>query len=174
MAERIPPRRKVTLDRRIIYILPTSNGFMFITACGLVFIAAINYAVSLAFGLAFLMVSIFILATLYSFNNLNRLNLTGQFSPSVFCGEEACFKVLLSRSAKRKHEALELNFPDSNITHVDLVDQDQEKVNVFSHAAHRGYFKAPLLRVTTYSPFGLCRAWSLVDLDLHCLVYPRP
>ncbi len=45
---------------------------------------------------------------------------------------------------------------------------------MFSNAAHRGDFKAPILRVTTYFPLGLCRAWSLVDLDLHCLIYPRP
>jgi uncharacterized protein (DUF58 family) len=174
LAERVPPRDKVTLNRRIIYILPTRNGLMFIVFSGVIFIAAINYAVSLAFGLAFLMISIFILAILYSFNNLNRLTLSNQPSPPVFCGEEASFKVQLSRSSSKKYEALELNFPDANITHVDLVFQDQDRVNVFLKTSRRGEFKAPILRVTTYFPLGLCRAWSVVDLNLHCLVYPRP
>ena len=174
ISERVPPQNKIKLDRRIIYILPTRNGLMFILAAGLVFIAAINYAVSLAFALAFLMVSIFILAILYSFNNLNQLTLVGQPSPAVFCGEEANFKVLLSRSQNKKHEALELNFPGSTITHIDLVLQDQDKANVFTCAEKRGDFKAPHLRITTYFPLGLCRAWSYVDLDLHCVVYPKP
>ena len=174
MAERIPPRNKVTLNRRIIYILPTRNGLMFVTAAGLIFIAAINYAVSLAFGLAFLMVSIFILAILYSFNNLNQLHLASQASPPVFCGEEASFRVQLSRSSSKKHEALELNYAESNITHLDLVLQDQDNVNVFTTTRRRGDCKAPHLRITTYFPLGLCRAWSIVDLDSHCLVYPKP
>lgn len=174
LSRRSPPRHKITLDRRIIYILPTRNGLLFVLALVLIFIAAINYAVSLAFGLAFLMVSIFILAILHSFNNLNQLNLANQPSPPVFCGEEASFKVLLSRSSNKKHEALELNYLNSNITHVDLMLQDQDKADVFTRAYKRGDFKAPHLRITTYFPLGLCRAWSYVDLDQHCLVYPKP
>lgn len=174
MASRVPPRDKVTLNRRIIYILPTRNGLMFVFAAGLVFIAAINYAVSLAFGLAFLMVSIFILAILHGFNNLNHLQLTGLSSPPVFCGDQAAFKVLLSRHKSRSHEALEFAFPDSLISHVDLVQNDQERIEVFTEASQRGDFKAPLLRITTYFPLGLCQAWSVVDLNLHCVVYPKP
>ncbi|MCH7817647.1 MAG: DUF58 domain-containing protein, partial [Proteobacteria bacterium] len=147
---------------------------LFVLTSALIFIAAINYAVSLAFGLAFLMVSIFILAILYGFNNLNQLTLTSQPSPPVFCGEKAIFKVLLSRSANKQHEALELNFPDSNSSFVDLLAQDQSKADIFISASRRGDFKAPLLRIRTYFPLGLCRAWSVVDLNLHCLVYPRP
>lgn len=174
IAKNIPPRDKVTLNRRNIFILPTKNGLMFVFASALVFIAAINYAVSLAFGLAFLMVSIFILAILHCFNNLNRLTLVGQASPAVFFGEEAGFKVLLSRSTNSRHEALELNFPDSTISHVDLVVQDREKLDVFTAAGMRGEFRAPRLKITTYYPLGLCRAWSVVDLNLSCLVYPKP
>jgi uncharacterized protein (DUF58 family) len=174
MASRVRPKEKVTLDRRIIYILPTRHGFMFVFAASLVFMAAINYAVSLAFGLAFLMVSIFILAILYSFNNLNQLKLRGLSSPAVFCGDHAAFKIELSRFSGRNHEALELSFPESHATHVDLIKNDQEPVEVFIKTRERGDFKAPLLKITTYFPLGLCRAWSVVDLDLHCLVYPKP
>lgn len=174
IAKNIPPRDSLTLNRRNIFIIPSRNGLMFLFAASLVFIAAINYAVSLAFGLAFLMVSIFILAILYSFNNLNQLTLASQSSPSAFVGEQANFKVLLSRGANKRHEALDLNFPDSSMTHADLTDQDQIKINVFTKARRRGEFRAPRLRVTTRFPLGLCRAWSVVDLNLHCLVYPKP
>ena len=59
MAKNVPRRDEVTLNRKNIFIVPTRNGLLFIFTSGLVFIAAINYAVSLAFALAFLMVSIF-------------------------------------------------------------------------------------------------------------------
>lgn len=170
----LPPQQSVTLNRKNIFILPTKNGFLYLFATALVFIAAINYAVSLAFGLAFMMVSIFILAILHAFNNLNHLKLQSQSASPVYCGDDAAFKVLLSREKNKQHEALELNFPKGSLTLADLVSEDQQQVSVFTPALYRGEFKAPRLRVTTRFPLGLCRAWSVVDLDMSCLVYPKP
>ena len=182
IAKNIPPRDQITLNRKNIFIVPTRNGLLFVFTSGLVFIAAINYAVSLAFALAFLMVSVFILSILHSFNNLNQLTLSSRSTQDVFCGEEACFRVQLSRSQKRRHESLEMNFPNSSgnparnptTSYTDLAARDTEEVDVFTLAAKRGEFEAPRLRVLTRFPLGLCRAWSVVDLNLHCLVYPRP
>lgn len=182
IAKNIPPVESITLNRKNIFIVPTRNGLLFLLSSVLVFIAAINYAVSLAFGLAFLMVSIFILSILHSFNNLNQLTLTSRSAQDVFCGEEASFTVQLSRSPKRRHESLELNFPNafdkpsgsSTTSYTNLADRDTEEVKVFALSSKRGEFKAPRLRVLTRFPLGLCRAWSVVDLNMHCLVYPRP
>lgn len=178
MAKNIPPREQVTLNRKNIYIVPSRNGLLFILTSGLVFIAAINYAVSLAFALAFMMVSVFILSILHSFNNLNQLTLTSRPAQDVFCGEEARFRVQLSRSPKRRHESLELSFVSATAnaaaSYADLVSNDTQEVDVFAEANRRGDFKAPRLRVLTRYPLGLCRAWSVVDLNMHCLVYPRP
>lgn len=170
----LPPQETVTLHRSNIFILPTRNGMLYLLATSLIFIAAINYAVSLAFGLAFLMSSIFILAILHSFNNLNRLTLTSQAAANVFCGEDAVFNVQLSRENNKQHEALELNFSGHSLSSADLVTEDQLIVRVFISTDRRGTLKAPRLRVTTRFPLGLCRAWSVVDLDMHCLVYPKP
>lgn len=178
LAKHSPPRESATLDRKNIYIVPTRNGLLFIFTLTLVFIAAINYAVSLAFALAFLMVSIFVLSILHCFNNLNQLTLTGRSAQDVFCGEEASFRLQITRSPKRRHEALEINFLSSHknprISYTDLTSRDMEEVDVFTPTSRRGEFAAPRLRVLTRFPLGLCRAWSVVDLNLHCLVYPRP
>lgn len=185
MRNRIRPADSVVLKQRTIYILPSRQGLMFIIAIGLVFIAAINYAVSLAFGLAFLMVSIFVLSILYTFNNLNRLGLSVLPSQPVYNGDEIAFNVLLSRDPKRRHESLEFRFQQgwradatgttSNpVTYADLAEEERNQIRVFTLATRRGKFKAPLLRVSTCFPLGLARAWSIVDLNLHCLVYPKP
>ncbi|MEQ8955963.1 MAG: DUF58 domain-containing protein [Gammaproteobacteria bacterium] len=172
--KRIKPRDQVTLNRKIIYILPSTNGLLVLVAAGLIFIAAINYAVSLAFGLAFTMVSVFILAIFYTYNNLNQLSLSSLPTLPVFAGDEVVFRVQASRASGRRYEALEFNFPGDTVTAADLIDNDQEEVRVFTQADRRGYFRAPLLRITTFFPLGLARAWSVVDLKLHCLVYPKP
>lgn len=186
MARRMPPRRKVTLKQRTIYVLPSRHGLLFLTANALVFIAAINYAVSLAFGLAFMMASLFILAIFHTFNNLNHLTLTAMPTDSVYCGEQIAFNIRISRSAEHSYESLELQFQDgifggggalkskNAIVRAELVENDQLDVKVFTKAMKRGEYKAPYLRVTTYFPLGLVRAWSIVDLELFCLVYPKP
>ena len=187
MRSRIKPANQVKLNQKIIYILPSSSGLVFITAIALVFIAAINYAVSLAFGLAFLMVSLFLLAIFYSWNNLNRLTLSGLPTPAVFCGEQIPFNVMVSREPGRAHETLELQFHEfptgkqtsasgqqSHSSFINLIDADRDQVRVFALARRRGYYPAPLLRVSTTFPLGLARAWSVVDLNMHCLVYPKP
>jgi uncharacterized protein (DUF58 family) len=174
IAKNIPPRDSITLNRKNIFILPSKNGLFFIGCSIVIFIAAINYAASMAFGLAFLMISIFILSILYCFNNLNQLTLKSQPALPVFCGDDINFKVLLSRNPKRKHESLQLNFPESLISDVDLVLEDKVGANVFTPALKRGEYRAPRLRITTLYPLGLCRAWSVIDLNLKCLVYPKP
>lgn len=157
---------------------------MFLVAVGVVFIAAINYAVSLAFGLAFLMVSVFVLSILHAWNNLHGLTLSALSTVPVFCGEEIAFNIMLSRSLHRKHEALEIHYQEVwrvrkptleyPMVKADLVDADREQVKVVAPAKQRGNYKAPLLRISTTFPLGLARALSIVDLNQHCLVYPRP
>jgi len=174
MIKNIPPTDTITLNRRNIFILPTSSGLMFITATVAIFLAAINYEISLAFGLTYLLVSIFLVTMFHTFNNLHRLKLTGLPTPSAFCGEEAGFQVLLTRNKISAHESLELSFPKSTTIRVDLVDHDQETVGVFVKALKRGQFCAPRLKVSTCYPMGLFRAWSVIDMNLRCVVYPKP
>ena len=185
MRSRIKPEKEVKLTQKIIYILPSGSGMVFVIAIALIFIAAINYAVSLAFGLAFLMVSLFILSIFHTWNNLNRLSLSGLPATPVFCGDQIAFKVMLSREQGRTHETLELKFqepPDAKHSHSDkayssflnLINADRDEARVFAMARRRGYYPAPLLRVSTTFPLGLARAWSIVDLNMHCLVYPKP
>jgi len=174
MAKNIPPTDTITLNRRNIFILPTSNGLMFLTATTAIFFAAINYEISLAYDLAYLIVSIFVVTMLHTFNNLHRLKLTGLPTPAVFCGEEVGFQVLLIRNTTSGYESLELSFPKSTTSRMDLVEHGQEAVRVFVKAEKRGQFRVPRLRVSTCYPLGLFRAWSVLDLNLRCVVYPKP
>ncbi|MES3008100.1 MAG: DUF58 domain-containing protein [Pseudomonadota bacterium] len=174
LARNVPAVSSVVLHRRNIFILPTSHGLLYIAATALIFITAINYVLSLAFGLAFLMVSLFILCILHTFRNLQYLMVKGIGGDAVFAGEDASFTVLVQRQSGRLHEALELSFPKGLITHADLIDGEQARVNIYLPTRRRGVLKAPRLLVQTRFPLGLWRAWSMLDLDMHCLIYPTP
>jgi uncharacterized protein (DUF58 family) len=174
LAARVPAVSHVRLDRRNIFILPTGPGLLFLAATTLIFVTAINYILSMAFGLAFLMVSVFLLSILYSFRNLQHLSLRGLGAEPVFAGQEAAFVILLEREGERAHEMLELRFPGQRWSHADLLDNSESRLSVFLPTAQRGLVKGPRLVVQTRFPLGLWRAWSNVDLAMQCLVYPVP
>ena len=182
---RIPSGRQVRLHQRNIFILPSGHGLLFLGVAGLIFIAAINYAVSLAFGLAFFMVSLFLLSIFYTYKNLHRLQLTALATAPVFCGETIPFNISLSRSDSEPAEGLVFEFIggfwakareglSEPQTFANLVNSENLEIQVSVRATRRGETKAPLLRVSSVFPLGLARAWSVVDLPLACLVYPRP
>lgn len=174
LAKHIPALTEVSLHRRNIFILPTSQGLLFLASLCLIFVTAINYVLSLAFGLAFLMLSVFLLCILHTFRNLQHIHVKALPSEAVFCGEDAIFNVQLSRPTKREYEVIELNFPRGMKCQLDLIESTAVRKSVLLKTSKRGRIKAPRLRIGTRFPLGLWNAWSNVDLDMNCLVYPQP
>lgn len=172
--KRIQPSRQSVLGRKNILILPTANGLMFVLAGAVIFFAAINYENSLAFGLAFLMASIFVIAMIHGFINLRGLVLRAMTPLPVFCGEEAAFPILVARQDGRQHESIEIHFVGSTLTRCNLIHYDQDQLSVYCKTHTRGVLPAPLMYVRSYFPTGLFRAWAMVRPDSQCLVYPRP
>lgn len=171
---RIPPSRHVILTHRNIFIIPNKQGLGFLGVLALMFIGAINYETSLAFALVFWLLGLFILSIFYTFRNLSGLHVSAVAGGSVFAGEHAEITVILSRYGERIHEAIRLKFPGSRQAVANLISNTEERTGLFLVAGRRGWYSPGRLTIETIFPFGICRAWSLVDLDLRCLVYPRP
>jgi uncharacterized protein (DUF58 family) len=174
LLKRIPAGKTASLGRKNIFILPTSAGLLYLLASTLIFVTAINYVLSLAFALAFLMISIFILSILHTFHNLQHLRLQGIGATPVFAGEDALFTVLLVREPTRVHEMLELGFAGGPLAHAKLIEPAEIRANVLLPTSKRGLQRAPRLLVQTRFPLGLWRAWSTIDLAMETLVYPKP
>lgn len=170
----LPAVSEVQLHRKNIFILPSGAGFLFLIVTGLIVVTAINYALSLAFALAFLMVSLFTLCIFHSFRNLQHLCVRGAGAVPVFAGEDAAFVFVLQTSATQAHEMLELRFPNGAWSHADVLAGRQARVRVFLPSVRRGVLRAPRLTLQSRFPLGLWCAWSKVDLDMSVLVYPKP
>ena len=69
---------------------------------------------------------------------------------------------------------LAVGFPGEPVCQVDAVTGQAAEVQVFSTTSKRGIHCAPVLRVESVYPLGICRAWSFVNLSLEVLVYPAP
>jgi uncharacterized protein (DUF58 family) len=171
---RIPPARNIVLGHRNIFIIPNKQGLGFLMVLGLMFIGAVNYEINLAFALVFLLLGVFVLSIFYTFRNLAGLHVSAVPGSSVFAGEKAEVTVILNRHGERSYESVQVSFPDSRKLMADLLEAREQRLNLYVPVARRGRFVPGRLIVETVFPFGICRAWSLLDLDFHCLVYPRP
>lgn len=171
---RIPPARNVVLGHQNIFIMPNRQGLGFLFVLGLMFIGAVNYEASLGFALVFLLVSMFVLSIFYTFRNLAGLHVSAVPGAPVFAGEKAELTVILNRHGSRSYENVQVCFPGARAQVADLLEQTEARLNLYVPSHRRGRINPGRLVVDTVFPFGICRAWSLVDLDFTFLAYPRP
>lgn len=171
---RIPPARNVVLSHRNIFILPNRQGLGFLFVLALMFIGAVNYEANLAFALVFLLLGMFVLSIFYTFRNLAGLHISAVPGAPVFAGDRAELVVILNRHGRRTYENVQLAFPGSRRQNTDLVTASEQRVSLYVPAIRRGRLAPGRLVIDTVFPFGICRAWSLIDLRFTCLVYPKP
>jgi uncharacterized protein (DUF58 family) len=171
---RIPPASKVILTHRNIFILPNKQGLGFLFVLSLMLVGAINYEANLAFALVFLLLGMFVLSIFHTFRNLLGLHISAVPGAAVFAGEKAEITVILNRQGSRVFENLHVSFPATRKVVADLVTLQEERLNLYVPTHRRGRLAPGRLIVETLFPFGICRAWSLIDLNLNCLVYPAP
>ena len=119
LARRIPAAASVRLNQRRIFIIPSRVGAAFMLALLLMLLAAINYQNSLAYGLTFLLASVFIVAILHTYRNLAGLVLQAGGTTAAFVGEQALLRVRLE-SQGRAYQAVALGWPASGLRLVDV------------------------------------------------------
>ena len=174
LSRRIPPARNLVLNLRNIFIIPNQQGLGFALLLVLMFVGAINYEINLAFALVFLLSSLFVLTIFYTFRNLSGLHVCGRAATSVFAGENAELRVILNRHGRRFYESMDLSFAASKTVQANLIEDHEQRLSLYVPTHQRGAFSPGRLRIESCFPFGICRAWSLLDLDINCLVYPQP
>jgi uncharacterized protein (DUF58 family) len=171
---RVPPAKAIVLNQKNIFILPTREGFYALLLIVLMMLAGINYQNSLIFGLAFLLASFFMVSILHTYRNLSGLTIKSGGARASFAGEDAEFRVTMTRHGKRHYEALLLGWQKDWLQQADLIEDEEVSVRLYVPTVSRGLFNPGRMLLETYYPVGLFRAWSWIALDTECLVYPRP
>lgn len=165
----------VSLNRRRIYILPTRGGLYFGLLVFVMLMGAMNYSNSLAFSLTFLLAGIGLVCMHHTHRNLVNISINSTRQTPVFAGDNAMFQITLSNPSATHRYALYVDSKNAANEHaVDVAAHSPAKTHVPVPARKRGLLTVPRLRIHTQFPMGLFRAWSWVQLDATCLVYPRP
>lgn len=166
---------QICLDRRRIYIFPSRNGMIFSLVLLVILAGAINYQNSMGYLLTFLTLSIMLLGMIATHQNLNRLCIAVINAQPVFAGQDAKFSLTLRRITQRSYIHINMQCTEHQSVSAHLPEPQHEiMVELPVTTKQRGYLSLPRIRVFTEFPLGLFYAWSWIELDARCLVYPAP
>ncbi len=171
---RPPEPVPVLLTQRRVYVLPTRGGLLYALSLVVLLIGAINYNLSLGYGLVFLLGGLGIVSILHTFRNLAGTSITVGAPAPVFVGDTARFPLLLHNADARERRLLRLFLPGETVVSVDIPPQGSTRALLPLPAKRRGWLTMPRATIETVWPLGLVRTWSYTAPALACLVYPRP
>jgi len=171
-----PESGEVFLSQRRVFTVPSKPGLVFVVLLLMMFLAATNYSLNLGFGLTYVLGGIAVINVFYAFRNLAYLHLLPGSARSVFAGEETEFTVYLINRRAHARYAISVGFADKGHPEkfVDIAADSRIAVQLSYPTISRGLQAIPRIRLQTYFPLGLLRAWSTWLADAHALVYPQP
>jgi uncharacterized protein (DUF58 family) len=169
-----PEPAPILLTQRRVFVLPTGAGLFYAASLGVMLIGAINYNLSLGYALTFLLIGLGVVALLHTFRNLVHLRISPGRTEPVFAGETAYFALSLHNPRAESRHALHLFFQRDGAVATNVPAQGTAALCLPIAATRRGWLRPGRVTLETRYPLGLIRAWSYVEPDMRCLVYPAP
>lgn len=164
----------VTLTQRRIFILPTRQGMGFAFVLLLMLLGDINYNLSLGYVLTFLLGTTAMMTMLHAFRNMAQLEIRAGRVDAVFAGEMAQFVFHFHNNSSLSRYRLNLCDDKGHCIAFDIPAQQSTEVTLPLPALQRGWMGSGRLTLFTEFPLGLFHAWSYLQFDTRCLVYPQP
>lgn len=170
-----PERGTVVLVHRRVYIVPARAGALFGATLLVLLLGSINYSLSLGFMLTFMLTGLGLAGMVHTARNLARLGISVGRAEPVFAGEVAQFRLFLESRVPFDRPAILARHLASGAQLVaDVPAGGTAEIVLGVPAARRGWMPVGRVMLETRFPLGLFRAWSYVEPDARCLVYPRP
>lgn len=171
---------ELELQQRRIYLLPTTRGLFVIVTAVLLLLVGINYQLSLAFVVAFMLAGLMQAALLVSYRNLRGLIVRAGRSPHCKLGESLAFSIALV-SPDRNRDGVALAAQAEGSSQISAkngplsVAADSSKViPLLFTPSRRGLMALQRIVVDSRAPYGLIRAWSYVHFQWLGVVEPQP
>lgn len=170
-----PEHGTIVLGHRRVYIVPSRLGLLFGGVLLILLMGSINYALSLGFALTFLLAGAGLAGMVQTTRNLARLAVQAGRAEPAFAGESALYRLVLANGAAFDRPEILLRHVASGAQcRVDVAAAGSAEAVLAVPAARRGWQPLGRVMLETRFPLGLFRAWSFVEPECRCLVYPRP
>jgi len=170
-----PERGAILLGHRRVYIVPTRLGWMFAGTLAILLLGSINYALALGYVLTFLLAGMGFAGMVHTARNLALLAISPGRAEPVFAGEAAQFRLHLDNASRFDRPSILARHLASGAQLVaDVGANAVAEIVLAVPAERRGRLALGRVMLETRFPLDLFRAWSYVEPEAHCLVYPRP
>jgi uncharacterized protein (DUF58 family) len=163
-----------TLPGRRIYILPTALGVTFGFMLFAMFLGAMNYGNNLALGLAFMLGALGLTAMHHAHRNLAGVKIQSAGCEPVFAGQTARFRIAVENGSPVTRYEITVGNEAGQAQPQRIESGGRVTLEVMADAPKRGVLTLEYFELATRHPFGLFRAWSVLHMNLRCIVYPRP
>lgn len=163
-----------TISNRRIYILPTRLGLMYAAIVFAMALGGMNYGNNLALMLAFMLGAMGFVAMHHCHRNLAGLQIHSAANEPVFVGQLAHLQLAIENDSSQARFAILAEANQLSSTPVRVDSNSAAQISLPQLTARRGWLRVDRLSLSTRYPFGLFRAWTVLHLDLKCLVFPRP
>lgn len=165
----------VPVPRYRVYIVPTRFGYAFVLLVILMGAAAMNYSNSMAFALTFMLIGLGLVAMNHTHGNLVNVEIRSGPVEPVFAGEVAHFEVHVQNPARKSRYSISAGWPRAPVSSSSNIGpEDTAALKLPVTAARRGWLPARVFAVSTEFPLGMFHAWTWLELEMSCLVYPKP
>lgn len=169
-----PQQLPYLLTQRRVYILPSKQGLSFVLLLFIMLLGSINYSNSLGYFLTFLLASLVLVTIFHTYNNLLKLSFGAASCPPCFAGDSAQFIVQVNNRHHQTRYSVQTFTSEKIITTTDIKQHSLTPVIVEHHFFKRGLVPLPRFTIESRFPFGLFRAWAILEIDQKILVYPKP
>jgi uncharacterized protein (DUF58 family) len=167
-------RDPVQLHRKRIYILPTRLGLAYAAMVFAMVLGGLNYNNNLGLGLAFLLVSLGLVAMHHCHGTLSGLALRLLSTQSAFTGQDVRFGLLLENRARAARPRIEVTAGAGAFSVVDVPASGSAPAEIGIPAPKRGRIRLERFVLATRHPLGLFRAWAVVHPDYSAIAWPQP
>lgn len=167
----LPVADEQTLNRRVIFIVPSRFGVYFLLSALILFLLGTNYQNNLILMFSFLMIAIMFVTMFHTFYALFNLKLEMLSAPTMERANVS--EVSLALHSDRPRHLLTLYF-DTFLPIRIAISEGKNKIKVPHHPKLRGKHRLPRLTIETNYPLGLFRCWSKVSFKQEIFVYPKP
>ena len=164
----------VTLNQRRIFIIPTRQGIGFVFVLLVMLLGDINYNLSLGYVLTFLLGTTTLMTMLHTFRNMAQLEIRAGRTDPVFAGEMAQFVFHFHNNGMLPRYHLKIHDGTGHCVTFDISARQSVEIKLPIRAVQRGWLGSGRLTLFTEFPLGLYHAWSYLQFDTRCLVYPKP
>lgn len=170
----------VTIHRSKIYIVPTRFGFVFGILVFMMLMGAMNYSNSLAFVMTFMLVGLGLVCMHHTHRNILNLRIRRGHQAPVFMGQDAVFDIVVENPTEQPRYTLNVHCPQDDATDealsepLDVMAGSETSATFRLPTTRRGTLAAPRFGLNTQFPLFLFHAWTWMELDMFCMVYPKP